>query len=70
MVCPGFFLKKLLDFTYVRSKDNEKIISISSIDDGGVKLDNGCYSMIILVKQQDGSILIRTVQDCRGGRPI
>ena len=32
-------------------------------DDGGVKLDNGCYSMIILVKQQDGSILIRTVQD-------
>ena len=39
-------------------------------DDGGVKLDNGCYSMIILVKQQDGSILIRTVQDCRGGRPI
>ena len=39
-------------------------------DDGGVKLDNGCYSMIILVKQQDGSILIRTIQDCRGGRPI
>ena len=39
-------------------------------DDGGVKLDNGCYSMIILVKQQAGSILIRTVQDCRGGRPI
>ena len=39
-------------------------------DDGGVKLDNGWYSMIILVKQQDGSILIRTVQDCRGGRPI
>ena len=39
-------------------------------DDGGVKLDNGCYSMIILVKQQDGSILIRTVQDCRGGSPI
>ena len=33
MVCPGFFLKKLLDFTYVRSKDNEKIISISSVND-------------------------------------
>ena len=32
MVCPGFFLKKLLDFTYVRSKDNEKIISVSSIN--------------------------------------
>ena len=39
-------------------------------DDGGVKLDNGCYSMIILIDQPDGSKLIRTVQDCRGGRPI
>ena len=33
MVCPGFFLKKLLDFTYVRSKDDEKIISINRIND-------------------------------------
>ena len=32
MVCPGFFLKHLLDFTYIRSKDDEKIISINSID--------------------------------------
>ena len=32
MVCPGFFLKHLLDFTYVRSKDDEKIISISSVN--------------------------------------
>ena len=39
-------------------------------DDGGVKLRNGCYTMIVLLKQQDGSILIRTMQDCRGGRPI
>jgi hypothetical protein len=39
-------------------------------DDGGVKLKNGCYSLILLLKQPDGSILIRTVQDCRGGRPI
>ena len=39
-------------------------------DDGGVKLRNGCYTMIVLVKQQDGSILIRTMKDCRGGRPI
>ena len=39
-------------------------------DDGGVKLKNGCYSLILLLKQVDGSILIRTVQDCRGGRPI
>ena len=40
------------------------------IDEGGVKLRNGCYTMIVLVKQQDGSILIRTMQDCRGGRAI
>ena len=39
-------------------------------DDGGVRLKNGCYSLIVLLKQEDGSILIRTVQDCRGGRPI
>ena len=32
MVCPGFFLKHLLDFTYVRSKDDEKIISNSSVN--------------------------------------
>ena len=40
------------------------------INQGGVKLRNGCYTMIVLLKQQDGSILIRTMQDCRGGRPI
>ena len=33
VVCPGFFIKKLLDFTYVRSKDDEKIISLDSIND-------------------------------------
>ena len=33
MVCPGFFIKKLLDFTYIRSKDDEKIISLSRIND-------------------------------------
>ena len=33
MVCPGSILKKLLDFTYVRSKDDEKIISLDSIND-------------------------------------
>ena len=32
MVCPGFFFKHLLNFTYIRSKDDEKIISIDSID--------------------------------------
>ena len=40
------------------------------IDQGGVKRRNGGYTMIVLLKQQDGSILIRTMQDCRGGRPI
>ena len=39
-------------------------------DDGGVRLKNGCYTLIVLLKQKDGSILIRTIQDCRGGRPI
>ena len=33
MVCPGSILKKLLDFTYVRSKDDEKIISIRNVND-------------------------------------
>lgn len=33
MVCPGSILKHLLDFTYVRSKDDEKIISLSRIND-------------------------------------
>ena len=39
-------------------------------DDGGVKLRNGCYTLIVLLKQKDGSILIKTIQDCRGGKPI
>ena len=33
MVCPGSILKKLLDFTYVRSKDDEKVISIRNVND-------------------------------------
>ena len=32
MSCIGSILKHLLDFNYVRSKDDEKIISIDSID--------------------------------------
>ena len=32
MSCIGSILKQLLDFNYVRSKDDEKIISIDSID--------------------------------------
>ena len=32
MSCIGSILKHLLDFTYIRSKDDEKIISISSVN--------------------------------------
>ena len=32
MSCIGSILKQLLDFNYVRSKDDEKIISNSSIN--------------------------------------
>ena len=39
-------------------------------DDGGVKLKNGCYSLILLIDKPDGSVEIRTIIDCRGGRPI
>ena len=39
-------------------------------DDGGVKLRNGCYSLILLIDKPDGSVEIRTVVYCRGGRPI
>jgi len=38
--------------------------------DGGVKLKNGCYSLILLIDKPDGSVEIRTVVDCRGGKPI
>jgi len=39
-------------------------------DDGGVKLQNGCYTLILLLDQEDGSKQIKTIVDCRGGRPI
>ena len=39
-------------------------------DDGGVKLKNGCYTLILLLDQEDGSKQIKTIIDCRGGRPI
>ena len=32
MSCIGSILKHLLDFRYIRSKDDEKIISIDSFD--------------------------------------
>ena len=38
-------------------------------DDGGVKLKNGCYTMVIVVDGDHGKRQI-TIQDCRGGRKI
>tara|TARA_R100001480_G_scaffold29891_1_gene40817 strand:- start:359 stop:550 length:192 start_codon:yes stop_codon:yes gene_type:complete len=38
-------------------------------DDGGVKLVNGCYTLVVVVDGDHGKKQI-TVQDCRGGRPI
>ena len=37
-------------------------------DDGGVKLKNGCYTLVIVTGDEEKKII--TVQDCRGGRPI
>jgi len=37
--------------------------------EGGVKLKNGCYTLIVVVDGDHGKEVI-TVQDCRGGRPI
>ena len=38
-------------------------------DDGGVKLKNGCYTLVIVTEGDHGKKII-TVQDCRGGRKI
>ena len=38
-------------------------------DDGGVKLANGCYTLVVVVDGDQGKKQI-TVQDCRGGRAI
>ena len=37
-------------------------------DDGGIKLKNGCYTLVIVTEDKEKKII--TVQDCRGGRPI
>ena len=37
-------------------------------DDGGVKLKNGCYTLVIVTGDKEKKII--TVQDCRGGRKI
>ena len=38
-------------------------------DDGGVRLKNGCYTLVIVVDGDHGKRQI-TIQDCRGGRSI
>ena len=37
-------------------------------DDGGIKLESGCYTLVIVTGEKEKKII--TVQDCRGGRPI
>ena len=37
-------------------------------DDGGIRLKNGCYTLVIITDDKEKKII--TVQDCRGGRPI
>ena len=44
--------------------------NISKAEEGGVRLENGCYTLILLLDQEDGSKQIKTIVDCRGGRPI
>jgi len=38
-------------------------------DDGGVRLKNGCYTLVVVVDGDHGKRQI-TIQDCRGGRSI
>ena len=38
-------------------------------DDGGVKLKNGCYTLVIVINTDQGK-QIKTIIDCRGGKPI
>ena len=38
-------------------------------DDGGIRLKNGCYTLVIVTEGDHGK-KIQTVIDCRGGRKI
>ena len=38
-------------------------------DDGGIRLKNGCYTLVIVIDDEHGK-KIQMVVDCRGGRPI
>ena len=42
--------------------------NISKAEEGGVKLKNGCYTLVIVTGDKEKKII--TVQDCRGGRKI
>ena len=56
----------LLVFLFIAASNISKA---ESTDDGGIKLKNGCYTLIVVVDGDHGKRQI-TVQDCRGGRPI
>jgi len=46
-----------------------KFANTQEVNDGGLRLKNGCYSLVIVVESSEGKKQI-TVQDCRGGRKI
>ncbi len=46
-----------------------KIGTAQEIREGGIRLKNGCYTLLIVDEGDHGKRLI-TVQDCRGGRKI
>ena len=58
----------VMTFLFIAMSQIGKTQELES-DDGGVKLINGCYTLIVVVDGDHGKKAI-TVQDCRGGRPI
>lgn len=55
----------LLVFLFIAASN----ISKADITEGGVELENGCYTLVIITDDDHGKKII-TVQDCRGGRKI
>ena len=47
-----------------------KIGNTQELDQGGLKLQNGCVSLVVVVKSDNDEKKIIIVQDCRGGKPI
>jgi hypothetical protein len=47
-----------------------KMGNTQEIDKGGLKLKNGCFSMVIVVELENDEKKIMIIQDCRGGKSI